>query len=990
MLLDTTSPPYEAIQNLKLADEGNLINSFLLDLAALHPHRADINEQAKAWIKGVRKRKLPFFDIQRVLHSFPLTEPEGRSLMALAEAYLRIPDAATAQLLLKDKIAGKNWQQDAFQGKFMGLSHWGLQFLGYLQNQSWAAFVHPLTVHLFTGVMHLLSRQFIVGQTIEEALKHRLKMPQDLMSFDMLGEEARTFSMAQTYHQAYAQAIKAIGGKTQKSPSLFERDSISVKLSALHPHYNFMHHRQVMDELLPLLIELCVLARKEGIALTIDAEEISRLEISLDLIKAAVESTELKGWKGFGFAIQAYQKSAPSIIEWAENLSLQTQMPLMIRLVKGAYWDKEIKIAQVGGYSAYPVFTRKSSTDLSYLACAQKLLEAKGSLYPQFATHNAHTIAAILKMAGGRYDMEFQRLQGMGEALYATVRKSHPLQCRVYAPVGKDHELLPYLVRRLLENGVNSSFVYNIYDAHKPLEEVIDDPWTFFETHTPGPHPLIPSPPTLYGKDRMNSQGYDFHDRLVVDELHKEIKKSAKLYGAVKEATLQDLEKALHRTSSHWESWDRVPAAERAEILNKAAHLLEKKRGLFLGLLIHEAKKTLPDAIAELREAVDFCRYYGAESLKHFSTPQVLQGPTGEQNELVLKGRGVFACISPWNFPLAIFTGQVVAALAAGNAVIAKPATLTPLIGYHMIQVLYEAGVPQSVLQLLPGKSSLLGGPLISDQRIKGVAFTGSTATAQNIQHTLSTRGGPLIPFIAETGGINTMIVDSTALIEQVVDDVMISAFQSAGQRCSALRILFLQDDIYEPTLALLKEAMMALTVGDPGQLSTDVGPVIDSTAQEAIEAYIAQHPPLCRTPLPALTGTFVAPTLIEVKGIEEMKREVFGPVLHVARFKAQDLEALIRTINHSDYGLTMGLQSRLNSTIEKVRKTAHVGNLYVNRNMIGAVVGVQPFGGEGLSGTGPKAGGPYYLPHFGVERTFTYNVTASEGNVALLNLGEG
>lgn len=990
MFLEQSPISYEALKNLKLKDEKELIDAFLHDLTLLKKHRADIGDQAKAWIKSVREIDLPIFDIQRFLQTFPLAHPQGRSLMALAEAYLRIPDSHTASLLLRDKISNQNWRGESFKkGGVSGLFQWGLAVLGYLQKQPWAFVIDPISLRGFKVFMHLLSRQFILGQTIEQALDRRLKMPQDLVSYDMLGEEARTFPMVNTYTKAYSHAIKAIGGRSITGRSVFERDSISVKLSALHPHYNYAHHKQVMTELLPSLIELCVLARDAGIALTIDAEETSRLELSLDLIKAACESTELQGWDGLGFAVQAYQKCAPALIDWAEALSVNTNMPLMVRLVKGAYWDKEIKLAQVGGYGSYPVFTRKSATDLSYLVCAQKLLSAKGSLYPQFATHNAHTVAAILAMAKGRETMEFQRLQGMGDALYSTIRKTHPLICRVYAPVGKDQDLLPYLVRRLLENGVNSSFVYNIYDSSKPLEETLADPWTFFEHHAPGPHPLIPLPTHIYGKDRMNSQGYDLNDQSVVQDLYKDMEKSAKLYGTTKEATLQDLERALNTASSNWEAWDLTPAIKRAEILNKAADLLEKKRGLFLGLVIKEGKRTLPDAVSELREAADFCRYYAAESLKHFSTPQTLQGPTGEKNDLVLRGRGVFACISPWNFPLSIFTGQVVAALAAGNGVIAKPATLTPLTGFHVIQTLYEAGVPPNVLQFLPGKASTLGTPLISDPRVNGVVLTGSTVAAQQIQKTLTERGGAIVPFIAETGGINAMIVDSSALIEQVVDDVISSAFQSAGQRCSALRILFLQEDIYEPTLEMLIDAMKILQVGDPAQLSTDVGPIIDGAAQEAIEAYIALHPPLYRTPLQDLKGTFVAPTLIEVKGMEDVNQEVFGPVLHVARFKAEDLDDVVRSINQSGYGLTMGLQSRIESTIEKVRTNAHVGNLYVNRNIIGAVVGVQPFGGENLSGTGPKAGGPYYLPRFGVERMFTYNITASEGNVDLLNLEE-
>lgn len=849
--------------------------------------------------------------------------------------------------------------------------------------------IDPLKRGAFKGFIQLISREFILGQTIEEALKRRLKMPEERISFDMLGEGARTFSMAKAYKEAYGHAIQAIGKEKKRGTNPFERDSISVKLSALHPHYHFSHREEVMQDLLPTLLELCVLAQDAGIALTIDAEEAARLELSLDLIQQVCAAKNLKGWDGFGLAVQAYQKRAPAVIDWVEALGRKSHMSLMVRLVKGAYWDTEIKVAQVGGHPSYPVFTRKAATDLSYLACAQKLLKAEGGLYPQFATHNAYTVAAVLEMAKGREDIEFQRLQGMGEELYAVVRENCPVACRVYAPVGQHRDLLPYLVRRLLENGANSSFVHKVYDTSQPIKETLGDPWAFFEAHPQGLHSKIPLPKNLYGKVRKNSQGFDLSNRKVVGELKTEIEKEKGSYGVVKEVVLKDLNKALEVASFHWESWDLTQALKRAEILNRAADLIEERRGLFLGLLIQEGKKTLPDAVSELREAADFCRYYAHESLKHFGTPQTLKGPTGELNELVLRGRGIFACISPWNFPLAIFMGQVSAALAAGNAVIAKPATQTPLLGFHAIQALYDAGVPREVLHFLPGRGSVVGGPLVEDLRVNGVVFTGSTSTAQEIQRSLIDRGGPLVPLIAETGGINAMIVDSSALIEQVVDDVIASAFQSAGQRCSALRVLFIQEEIYAPTLAMLKEAMEDLKVGDPQWLSTDVGPVIDASARDEIEAYIKTHPPLARTPLQKVEGTFVAPTIIEVKRMEDVSKEVFGPVLHVASFKAKELEKLVNSINQSGYGLTMGMQSRIEENIRKVRSLIRAGNFYVNRNMIGAVVGVQPFGGEGLSGTGPKAGGPYYLPRFAVERTFSYNITASGGNVDLLNLEE-
>lgn len=977
-------------ETLASQDEKSLIEGMLQELSSLRSQRLEISTQATLWINSVREAPLATFNIQRFLQDFPLTHQEGRSLMAMSEAFLRIPDSYTAALLLKDKLSGHRWQKETgTKASLLGFSRWGLDLLNFLQTKSWGGLTQPLSLKGFKVFMRLLAREFILGRTIEEACKRRLKTPQDRFSFDMLGEGARTFSAAKEYMTAYRHAIEIVGNKKGPALSPFEKDSISIKLSALYPHYTFAHQQEVMKDLLPHLLELCVLARDAGIALTIDAEEASRLELSLDLIEAISQMGELKGWDGFGLAVQAYQKRAPAVIEWAESLARSTKRPLMIRLVKGAYWDTEIKIAQTGGYPSYPVFTRKATTDLSYLACAQKLLKAEGVLYPQFATHNAYTVAALLEMAKGRKDVEFQRLQGMGEELYKVVRATQPVACRVYAPVGKDQDLLPYLVRRMLENGANSSFVHKVYDKNLPFEDVLGDPWAFFETHSLGSHPKIPLPKDLYGNARTNSQGYDLSDKKTVAELKEAMDKSEDVQGTHKEATLKNLETAFQTATHHWESWDLTPAHTRADILNKAATLLEERKGLFLKLLIQEAKKTLPDAVAELREAVDFCRYYAVESLKHFGFPQVLQGPTGERNDLVLRGRGIFVCISPWNFPLAIFMGQVTAALAAGNAVIAKPASHTPLIASRAVDLLYEAGVPREILHFLPGRGSTLGTPLVADSRVSGVVFTGSTATAQHIQKTLTERGGPIVPFIAETGGLNAMIVDSSALIEQVVDDVIASAFQSAGQRCSCLRILFVQEDIYPQTIQMLKEAMEILEVGDPQWLSTDVGPVIDDGARDEIEAYVASHSPLARTPLSALDGSFVAPTLIEVKGMKDVKKEVFGPVLHVASFKAQDLEDVVRSINQSGYGLTMGLQTRLESTIRKVRDLSHAGNLYVNRNMIGAVVGVQPFGGEGLSGTGPKAGGPYYLPRFAVERTFSYNITASGGNVALLNLEE-
>lgn len=990
MLFKGDIPHYKVIESQHHKDEGKLVKQLLKDLAPLQHHQEDIVKRAKKWVEDIQRTPLKGFNIQKFLQAFPLSHEEGRSLMALAEAYLRVPDAFTANLLLDDKISNRKWSQSKEGGDFLiKASRWGLDFTKLLQKSPLAKLTQPITLQAFKSFMQLLSHEFILGETIEGAVKRAAKTPEDRFSYDMLGEGARTKSMAAAYKKAYAHAIQVIGQNQGDGQSNFENDSISVKLSALHPHYNFAHREEVLTELLPDLIELCVNAKKAGVALTIDAEEVSRLELSLDLIAEVCQTNELKGWDGFGLAVQAYQKSSPVVIDWAQSMAKKSNKPLMVRLVKGAYWDTEIKIAQVGGFPHYPVYTRRAATDLSYLSCAEKLLKAEGALFPQFATHNAFTVSAVLEMAKGRKDVEFQRLQGMGKELYSLVREDNSFPVRVYAPVGTDHDLLAYLVRRLLENGANTSFVHKIHDRDLSAKEVLGDPWDFYKDHAPGSHSRLRMPEYLYGKERLNSKGYDLNERHTVEGLKKDIESAHIPQTPLKMASLEDLDQALGKAKQHQPAWDLTPAETRAEILTQASDLLEKKRGLFLKLLIEEGKKTLPDAVAELREAVDFCRYYANEAIQHYGGPKTLLGPTGELNQLSLRGRGVFACVSPWNFPLAIFMGQVTAALASGNAVIAKPASPTPRIAFEAIQVLYEAGVPKEVLHFLYGSGSVLGTPLIKDLRVSGVVFTGSTSTAQEIQEILATRGGPIVPFIAETGGLNAMIVDSTALFEQVVDEVIVSAFQSAGQRCSALRVLFIQQDVYAPLLKMLKEAMMELNVDDPQWLSTDVGPVINEGARDEIEAYIKTHTPLARTPLGKIEGTFVAPTIIEVKQMADVKKEVFGPVLHVAPYKAKEYEKLIQSINDAGFGLTMGLQTRIERTIGQLRRQAHVGNLYVNRNMIGAVVGVQPFGGEGLSGTGPKAGGPHYLPRFGVERTFSYNIMASGGNVALLNLEE-
>jgi len=1006
-------------------DEGELLTEFIEYLSFTEKDRQAISQQAIYWVEGVRAQKHGSLDVQNILQAYPLSTPQGRAMMCLAESLLRIPDAHTAGLLIEEKVVGQGWKDlKKSEGTLVKLSATGLDVLSqYLKSGSIKKALSfagdPVIRTAFRQAMKLMGQEFIVGETIEKALKRRGKNKQDRYSFDMLGEGARTWSMAERYKISYLNAIKALGIQSQDLP-ISQRDSVSIKLSAIHPRYHFAHYADVMDRLVPDLLELCQTARDAGVAVSIDAEEVARLDLSLDVMEKVFKHPTLKDWHGFGVVIQAYQKRAMGVIETVEAWARETQKPMIVRLVKGAYWDTEIKAAQEGGLDNYPLYTRKASTDISYLACAKRILEGKGILYPQFATHNAYTIAAVLQMAGERDDIEFQRLQGMGEDLYGVVKKDISLPVRIYAPVGTHENLLAYLVRRLLENGANSSFVNKIYDGDVSPQEVLSDPFVFFDAHTPGANSKIPLPQNLYGETRKNSRGLSLDFVPDVEVLKKSIESNSlppyvagplvgeekktgdtlacfnpatgETIGKIVLADAQDLESALKMATISQSSWDLFGAQRRGHILRKASDLMEERTGLFLSLLIHEAGKTLKDAQSELREAVDFCRYYADQAEKLMRVPEILPGPSGELNQLQCCGRGVFACISPWNFPLAIFMGQVTAALATGNSVIAKPAMQTPLVGYEAIKVLHEAGVPQGVLHFLPGKGSILGDPLVRDHRIKGVVFTGSTETAQRIHKNLADRGGAIVPLIAETGGLNTMIVDSSALLEQVVDDVIVSAFQSAGQRCSALRLLIIQEDVADNLIALISEAMADLTLGDPRLLNTDIGPVIDDAARLDIENWVKKHKKsiVARAPHPLESGGyFVPPTLIELASISDLTREIFGPVLHVCRFKEGQLAQTVDAINALGFGLTMGLQTRLDTHIQLVRESARVGNLYVNRSMIGAVVGVQPFGGEGLSGTGPKAGGPHYLTRFVVERTFTENTMARGGNPELLSLVE-
>jgi RHH-type proline utilization regulon transcriptional repressor/proline dehydrogenase/delta 1-pyrroline-5-carboxylate dehydrogenase len=968
--------------------------------------------------------------VDRFLAEYSLSSEEGTALLGLAEAYLRVPDADAADSLIRDKLARGDWRghlgsadsflvNSATLGLVLGQALSEASERGGALRGALARFGEPALRAAVAAAMQTMGEAFVLGRDIPEALRHadrRANRP-FRYSFDMLGEAARTAQDAQAYVNAYRTAIIAVGEAADERSDVFGRDGVSVKLSALHPRYEPFQASTAVPALTGTLIDLARLAKVAGVGLTVDAEESERLEMSLDIIEGAARDPGLAGWDGLGLAVQAYQRRAPAVVAWAGAVARATNRRLMVRLVKGAYWDTEIKRTQERGLADYPVFTRKAYTDVSYLACAKAMLGER-ALYPAFATHNAGTVATLMEWAGDQRDFEFQRLHGMGEGLYGELMARQGVAVRVYAPVGGYRELLAYLVRRLLENGANSSFVHQITDHRRSDEDLLADPVEEAGRRGLKSHPAIPRPADLFAPQRRNSQGLDLSDDGVVAGLLGEIVEAWKtlaraapivggveakgrvrpvpdpadtgrIAGEVVEASPADLERALVAAVEAHPRWSRRPVEERAAVLDRLGDLIEARRSALMALAIREAGKTLADAQGEVREAVDFCRYYAAEARRVFQ-PLRLPGPTGETNDLTLGGRGVFACISPWNFPLSIFIGQVSAALVAGDCVIAKPAPQTPLMAAAAVRLALEAGAPPDVLHLLPGGSEI-GAALVADRRVAGVAFTGSTASARKIARSLlDDESRPLVPLIAETGGINAMIVDSTALPEQVVADVITSAFLSAGQRCSALRLLCLQEDVAEPILKMLGGAMAELVIGDPSAPETDVGPLIDAAARSRIEAHLARHASriLFRAPAPPEErGWFASPTVIALDSIEDLQTEVFGPVLHVARWKSGRLEETVKAVMALGYGLTMGIQSRIGGAAQAARERARVGNLYVNRSMIGAVVGSQPFGGEGLSGTGPKAGGPHYLPRFAVERTFTVDTTSAGGNASLLSL---
>lgn len=948
---------------------------------------------AAPWVQAVRRNPPPFWAMESLLKEYPISSAEGLALMRLAEALLRVPDAETAIALTADQLSRADFE-GAPDGALARLSNSAIALSKKFLPQEGApepGLFHRLGARTVVAAtlraVQLLGRQFVLGQTIQEAMHEaaaaRRQQENLRFSYDMLGEGARTAEDAERYFAHYEAAIRAIAAGADRNQQVQHNDGISIKLSALHPRYEALQRERVLAELVPRVWALCSQAAQANIGLTIDAEEVDRLELSLDVFEAlaAQVGRQHPAWQGFGLALQAYQTRALELIAHVADVARQHRIRLMCRLVKGAYWDAEIKRAQELGLPHYPVFTHKHHTDISYLACARALLDAQDVIFPQFATHNAGTIAAIVQMAnrtGARF--ELQRLHGMGEGIYREVLKNPLLACRVYAPVGQHRDLLAYLVRRLLENGANSSFVHQLADESVGMDELLRSPLHL------APEPSLPLPPHLYGEARRNSAGLD----LAAPEMRLPLQQAlgAATVAAVPLADVTQVPAAVERAIAAWPVWSRTPVASRAAMLRQAATAMEAQLPRLCALLVKEAFKTWGDCVAEVREAVDFLRYY-ADEAERIMQPRAMPGPTGEINTLRLSSRGAWVCISPWNFPLAIFTGQVAAALATGNTVLAKPAEQTPAIALEAVQLLHAAGVPRDALQLLHGPGETIGAALVAEPRIAGVVFTGSTQVAKIINRALAAKDGPIVPLIAETGGINAMLVDSTALPEQVADAVVQSAFRSAGQRCSALRLLCVHEGIADGVIAMIQGAARELVTGDPADWRTDVGPVIDGEAWEGLQKHLrrlhAEAKPLLPPAQTSPQARLIPPQAFELAKVEDVQQEIFGPVLHIVRWSG-DPQEVIAQVNRLGYGLTLGLQTRIDSRAEALAAQAHVGNVYVNRNMIGAVVGVQPFGGEGLSGTGPKAGGPYYLYRFCAEQTLTVNTTAAGGNVALLS----
>ena len=1022
------------IQENYLIDEDIAVENLLAHFSEQSSQlNINIKNTAIELVETIRKTDQKLAGIDSFLKEYKLSSEEGIALMCLAEALLRIPDADSSDSLIKDKLKDKDWASHIGKSDslFVNASSWGLlltgKFVGLNKNvndnpKDYISKLvtktgEPVLRKAMMTAMQIMGKQFVLAESIEDGVKesNTKNLRKYLYSYDMLGEAARTAKDADNYFNAYMHAIHVIGKSTVKD-NPFDSAGISIKLSALHPRYEFNQEKRVMSELLPLIIELCEAAVKYNIGLTIDAEESERLEPSLTILESLCREPKLKDWNGLGFVVQAYQKRAPAVLDWIESLAQKHKRRIMIRLVKGAYWDSEIKKAQTEGLSDYPVYTQKFTTDVAYLRCVDKLLSNQQVFYPLFATHNAHTVAYVLNKAPTDATYEFQCLHGMGEVLYDQIVRKYKKPVRIYAPVGEHKDLLAYLVRRLLENGANNSFVNRLVDKSLSIDVLIENPITKLADTEHKRHPNILKPAAMFD-DRVNSSGLNLTDARDIENLYQYMRvnesaswdlanasgasheiqnpATADVIGSYNSYTPSEIESAIQSAQLEFVEWDSKGGKARAKILEKAAELYEDNRSELIQICMLEAGKTILDADSEVREAVDFLRYYAQQAIQHFETKTVLPGPTGEKNEYYMAGRGIFVCISPWNFPLAIFTGQLSAALAAGNCVLAKPAEQTPIIATKAVELLYEAGVPTNVLQLLLGSGAEVGGALTEHPDISGVTFTGSTTTAKRILQNMISSDGPIIPFIAETGGLNAMIADSSTLIEQLVDDCVSSAFQSAGQRCSALRVLYVQEDIYERVLTDLQGAMAELVVGNTVNIEADIGPIIDKTALDNLHKHIENQQALGRSVYRGQevlnkeenSGFYFSPAIIEIDSIKDLSEEVFGPVLHLVSYSYDDLDQVIDDINSTGYGLTFGIHSRINSKVDYISQRINAGNIYINRNTIGAVVGVQPFGGEGLSGTGPKAGGPNYVTRFGTERVISTDTTAAGGNTSLLTL---
>ncbi|MGS2724421.1 bifunctional proline dehydrogenase/L-glutamate gamma-semialdehyde dehydrogenase PutA [Porticoccus sp. GXU_MW_L64] len=1008
------------------ADEATRVEALLAESRLNDSQRDHVVKVGRELVEGCRGDSDKAGTLDVFMQEFSLSSKEGVALMCLAESLLRVPDAETADDLIAEKILSGDWGEHSGKSDslFVNASTWGLMLTGRVvsleseiteNTDHWLKKLvnrvsEPVVRTAVRQAMKIMGQQYVLGRDIAEAIKRGRKenVEGTRFSFDMLGEGARTMKDAQRYFHAYMEAIREIGKREDKD-NVIDANGISVKFSALHPRYQYVQEARVMNEMVPRIRELALEAKKFGLGFSVDAEEADRLDISLDIFESLARDPQLQGWDGLGFVLQAYGKRAPFVAEWLAELARDAGRKIMVRLVKGAYWDTEIKLAQEEGYKDFPVYTRKANTDLSYQVCAARLLDAQDVIYPQFATHNAHTAALILELAQGK-NFEFQRLHGMGDLLHMQLAKGvdgHPAPVRVYAPVGAHKDLLPYLVRRLLENGANSSFVNRFMDKQCPVEQVITDVQADVESSAARRHSAIPLPVDIFrhaGEMRPDTHGVDLANADTANQLLDVVNAMSGetwatgpiiggeentsegedvvrptdnnvVVGTCRKASPEEVSKALELAHNAQPAWDALGGEARAEILDKAADMMEARMAQLIGVIAYEAGRTLNDGVSEVREAVDFLRYYALQARNRFSAAESVTGPMGEVAQHSLHGRGVFFCISPWNFPLAIFVGQVAAALASGNAVIAKPADPTPIIASEGIKILLEAGVPGDVLNFMPGRGSVLGPILNTDPRVKGVAFTGSTEVALGIQKTLVERGGEVPVFIAETGGQNSMIVDSSSLPEQVVDDAIRSAFLSAGQRCSALRVMYVQDDIADGVIDMLKGAMAELTIGNPWELQTDVGPVIDDSARQGLLQHVenmkkeARLHYACDIPDGFENGTFVAPHMFELKTVNQLPGEIFGPILHVIRFDKDDFKKVIDEINGTGFGLTLGVHSRIESFARDVVDLTRVGNNYINRNTVGAVVGVNPFGGQGLSGTGPKAGGPNYMTRFSSEK---------------------